>query len=53
MAEASTGGETTYVTLRFDRALTESEIEQLRTKTDAIEALFGGGHHHDHDVVEE
>jgi len=49
MTQASSGKETTNVTLRFDRALTEAEIEELRTKTDAIEAKAGDGGHHDHD----
>lgn len=39
----------TSVTLRFDRNLSEAEIEDLKQKTDAIEALAADGEHHDHD----
>jgi hypothetical protein len=50
MAEAQ---QPTIVTLRFDRQLSDSEIEALKQTTDAIEAQADGGEHHDHDHKQE
>jgi hypothetical protein len=45
----STPEEVTHVTLSFNRKLSDEEIEALRLKTDAVEALAASGGHHDHD----
>ena len=41
----------TRVTLSFDRKLSDAEVEELKQKTDAVEAAKAEPtHHHDHDT---
>jgi len=47
--EKKTSGQTTHVTLTFDRPVTEEEVKQMQLQHKAISAAAGGGGHHDHD----
>lgn len=54
MSEPEQPQQESFVTLRFNRKLTQDEIESLKSTVDAIEVLAGDGHHdHDHPTIVE